>query len=89
MNITNEGDKRVNPESHPISDPDDKLPDVRPRITTEKAKLERIHMLKDRQKGTPSNVSKRRNVLANYMIDENNLHIVKIELDKLKEPCLS
>ena len=77
------------PESHTITDPGDKLPDVRPRIMTEKAKLERIRMLKDRQKEALSNVTKCRNELANSMIDENNLHIVKIELDKLNELCLS
>jgi hypothetical protein len=50
---------------------------------TEKAKLERIRMLKDRQTGALAAITKCHNELANLMADDENLHNVKFALEKL------
>ena len=61
--------------------------DARPKVLTEKAQLERIHALKNKQTYALSNVTRCRNELANCMTDENNLHDVKTGLSKYNELC--
>ena len=63
--------------------------ELRARTMTEKAKLERVRELKYRQTAALSAITKCRNELVNSMTDEENLHIVKDNLDKLNKLLVS
>ena len=63
--------------------------ELRAKTMTEKAKLERVRELKYRQTAALSAITKCRNELVNSMTDEENLHIVKDNLDKLNKLLVS
>ena len=59
--------------------------ELRAKNMTEKAKLERVRELKYQQTAALSAITKCRNELVNSMTDEENLHIVKDNLDKIEQ----